>query len=116
MTLDHSPLSDVQIRPDVNRSDGFSGTRIVGRSPEGGVDPEAGLVANEDFWTKLTDSERMPFQMRLRQLAGNTVWMLTPSLQHTNLTYRDRNVIRAYDAGLKFSAYDADDEPMFVFV
>ena len=82
MTLDHSPLSDIQIRPDVNGSDGYSGTRIVGRSPEGGVDPEADLVANQDFWKKLADTERMPFQMRLRQVAGNTVRMLAPSAVH----------------------------------
>ena len=42
--------------------------------------------------------------------------MLAPSVQYTNLTYRDRDGIRAYDAGLKFSAYDADDELMFAFV
>jgi hypothetical protein len=58
----------------------------------------------------------MPFQMRVGQVAGNTVWMLAPSVQYTNLTCPDRNGIRAYDAGLKFSAYDADDELMFAFV
>jgi hypothetical protein len=108
--------NDIQIRPDVNGSDGYSGTRIVGRNPEGGVDPEADLMANQDFWTKLAESERMPFQMRVGQAAGNTVWMIAPSVEYTNLTYRDRNGIRAYDAGLKFSAYDADDEMMFLFV
>jgi hypothetical protein len=41
--------------------------------------------------------------------------MLALSVQYTNLAYRDRNGIRAYDAGLKFSPYDADDELMFAF-
>ena len=73
MTFDHAALSDIRIRPDVNGSDGYNGTRIVGRSPEGRVDPEADLVANQDFWKELADSERMPFQMRVGQVAGNTV-------------------------------------------
>jgi hypothetical protein len=96
MTLDHRPLSDIQIRPDVNGSEGYSGPGSSAARRKAGVDPEADLVANQDFWKKLADSERMPFQMRVGQLAGNTVWMLAPSVQYTNLTYRDRNGIRAY--------------------
>jgi hypothetical protein len=96
--LNYNQNNDIQIRPDVNGSDGYSGTRIVGRSPEGGIDPEADLVANQDFWKRLADSDRMPFQMQVGQVAGNTVWMLAPSVQYTNFTYRDRNGIRAYEA------------------
>jgi hypothetical protein len=38
------------------------------------------------------------------------------ALARPTTTYRDRNGIRAYDAGVEFSAYDADDELMFAFV
>jgi len=107
--------NDVQIRPDVNSKDGYIGTRIVSRAPEGGIDPEADLVANHDFWGRLAGGTRMPFQMRVGTQAGNTVWLLSPSTQYTGLTYGDRNGIRTYDAGLKFSGVDGDDEVSFFF-
>ena len=113
--LNYDQANDIQIRPDVNGSDGYNGTRIVGRAPSGGIDPEADLVANQNFWQKLANSERMFFQMKVGQEVGNTVWIIAPSVQYNNLTYSDRNGIRVYDAGLKFSAYDEDDELMLFF-
>jgi hypothetical protein len=105
--------NDIQIRPDVSSSQGYIGTRIVGRKPEGGVNPEADLVANYDFWGMLRNATRMPFQMRVGTAAGNTVWCLAPSTQYSGMTYQDRQGISAYDAGMKFSAYQADDEMCF---
>ncbi|MEJ6846749.1 hypothetical protein V3589_11090 [Sinorhizobium fredii] len=107
--------NDVQIRPDVSSSEGYIGTRLVARNPEGGVNPEADRVANYDFWEKLSTAERMPFQMRVGSDPGNTVWVLAPGTQYTGLTYTDRNGILAYDAGLKFPAYNDDDEVCFFF-
>jgi hypothetical protein len=106
--------NDVQIRPDVSSPEGYIGTRIVSRKPEGGVDPEADRVANYDFWGKLGKATRMPFQMRVGTVQGNTVWMIAPSTQYTKMTYQDRTGILTYDAGLKFSGYQADDEMFFV--
>lgn len=107
--------NDVQIRPDVSSAQGYIGTRIVSRKPEGGIDPEADLVANYDFWTKMANATRMPFQMRVGTVVGNTVWMLAPNVQYTKMTYTDRQGIEAYDAGLKFAGYQADDEIKFYF-
>lgn len=107
--------NDIQIRPDVNSKDGYIGTRIVGRKPEGGVDPEAELVANYDFWGRMADAKRMPFQMRAGVEPGNTVWMFAPNAQYSGLTYADRNGILTYDAGLRFSGYNGNDEMNFFF-
>jgi len=107
--------NDIQIRPDVSSSEGYIGTRIVARAPEGGINPEADLVANNDFWGQLARADRMPFQMRVGHQTGNTVWMLAPGVQYTGLTYQDRNGILTYDAGLKFPAYNTDDEIFFHF-
>ncbi len=107
--------NDVQIRPDVNSEQGYIGTRIVSRKPEGGIDPEAALVADYDFWGKLRNATRMPFQMRVGDAVGNTVWIIAPSTQYTRMTYQDRQGLLTYDAGLKFSGYQADDEVMFFF-
>lgn len=102
--------NDIQIRPDVSSKEGYVGTRIVSRAPEGGIDPEAELVASHDFWGKLGDAERMTFQMRCGTEAGNTVWFLAPSVQYTGLTYQDRNGIRTYDAQIRFSRVLGNDE------
>lgn len=102
--------NDVQIRPDVNAYMGYNGTRIVSRMPEGGIDPEATLVADNDFWGQLIAASRMPFQVRVGSEPGNTVWLLAPATQYSGLTYADRNGIMTYDAKLTFSAYQADDE------
>lgn len=107
--------NDVQVRPDVNSEQGYIGTRIVARAPEGGIDPEADLVASYDFWGRLRSAARMAFQMRVGTTPGNIVLITAPSVQYTRMTYTDRQGILTYDAGLRFSTYNTDDEIMFYF-
>jgi hypothetical protein len=102
--------NDIQIRPDVSSSDGYIGARIVSRKPEGGIDPEADLVANNDFWGQFAAAKRMPFQMRVGHTTGNTVWVIAPNTQYTGMTYGDRNGILTYDAGLRFARSIGNDE------
>lgn len=106
-------MNDIQVRPDVSASDGYIGTRIVSRKPEGGINPEADLVANNDFWGQLSAAEEMPLQLRIGHLAGNTVWLLFPNTQYSGLTYTDRNGILAYDAGVRFARSLGNDEACF---
>lgn len=114
-TFTFDQKNDVQIRPDVSSEQGYIGTRIVSRSPEGGINPEADLVANYDFWGQMRAAARMPFQMRVGKDIGNTVWITAPSTQYSGMTYSDRQGILAYDAGLKFAGYRNDDEVKFYF-
>jgi len=107
--------NDIQVRPDVSSKEGYIGTRIVSRAPEGGINPEADLVANNDFWSQFARADRMPFQMRVGHQKGNTAWIIAPGVQYTGLTYADRNGILSYDAGLRFPAYDTNDEVCFFF-
>jgi hypothetical protein len=107
--------NDIQIRPDVSSSDGYNGTRITSRKPEGGIDPEADLVANNDFWGTFSAAQRMPFQMRVGHTVGNTIWVIAPNTQYTGMTYGDRNGILVYDAGLKFARSIGNDEIEFFF-
>lgn len=113
--LNYTQGNDIQIRPDVSSAEGYIGTRIVARTPEGGIDPEAELVASHDFWGKMGAATRMPFQMRIGIEPGNTIWFLAPSTQYTGLTYQDRNGIRTYDASLRFSRVFGNDEVSFFF-
>ncbi len=107
--------NNVVPRPDVNQTDGFSGVRISGRSPSGGFDPEADLVANQDFWADFAAAKAMPFQARVGSAAGNIVWMKAPRVQYSGLTYQDRDGIRAYDAGLRYTRDSGDDEFRILF-
>jgi hypothetical protein len=111
----YNQANDIQIRPDVSASDGYVGVRITARKPEGGIDPEADLVSNNDFWGQMSSAQRMPFQMRVGTVAGNTVWIFAPNTQYTGLTYTDRNGILAYDAGLRFSRSLGNDEIFYFF-
>ena len=108
-------MNDIQIRPDVGSSDGYIGTRIVSRKPEGGINPEADLVANNDFWGQLAVAQEMPLQLRVGHVPGNTVWMLFPNTQYSGLTYTDRNGILAYDAGVRFARSLGNDEACLYF-
>jgi hypothetical protein len=117
--LNYNQNNDIQIRPDVNGSDGYSGTRIVGRSPEGGMDPEADRPTLSPIRTSGRSSpipSACPSRFGSAKLAGNTVWMLAPVTQYTGLTYRDRTGLRTYDAGPKVAQYAGDDEIIFAFV
>ena len=108
--------NDIQIRPSVSASDGYVGVRIVSRKPEGGIDPEADLVANNDIWGQMSSAQRMPFGMRVGDQPGNTVWITAPCTQYSGLTYADRNGILVYDAGLRFARVNGDDEVSFYFM
>ncbi|QIG76986.1 hypothetical protein EVC30_158 [Rhizobium phage RHph_Y1_11] len=106
---------DIQPRPDVSSPNGYIGIRIVARQPEGGIDPEADLVASHDFWGKLSAATRMPFSMRVGSVVGNIVHMIGTSVQYSGLTYADRNNILTYDAGLRFSGIQGNDEFLLFF-
>jgi len=68
---------------------------LLSRKPEFGIDPEADLVANHDFWGRMAAAQEMPFQLHVGSVAGNTVWMLTPLTQYSKMTYKDRSGIGA---------------------
>lgn len=107
--------NDVQPRIDANSSNGYNGVRIVGRDPKGGVDPEAPLVADNNFWSDLSTARSIPFQFVVGTVAGNRVWFKAPSTQYTGLTYQARNGLRTFDAGLAFNGNAGDDEVFFIF-
>jgi hypothetical protein len=57
----------------------------------------------------------MPFQMRIGNSAGNTVWAFAPNTQYSGMTYQDRSGIMTLDAGLRFSRSVGNDEITFFF-
>jgi len=114
-TFSYDQANQIVPRTDVNYSDGFNGVRLTARDPSGGIDPEATLVADHDFWDKLATSVEMPFSMRVGTEAGNTILITSPKTQYTGLTYQARDEIRVLDAGLSFAQDQGDDEVEFFF-
>lgn len=114
-SLSFTQNNQIVPRPDANSSDGYYGVRLVGRSPEGGVNPEARRVSEYDFWAKMKSAVGMNFSVRWGTSAGNTVWMKGPQVQYTGLTYQDRDGMRVYDAALSFTRESGDDEVTFLF-
>ena len=107
--------NDIQIRPDVSGPDGYLGVRLVSRKPEGGIDPEADLVENFDFWGQLSAAETMPFSMRVGIASENEVWFIGTNVQYSGLTYQDRAGISTYNAGIRFARQFGDDEVFIHF-
>ena len=114
-TLSFEQQNEIVPRPDANGSDGYNGVRLTGRNPQGGLDPEATLVADHSFWDDFEASRRVPFKCRFGQTDGNVVWMFAPALQYSGLTYQDRDGMRVYDAGIRFTRVDGNDEVEFFF-
>jgi hypothetical protein len=102
-------------RPDVNSSEGYNGVRITDRKPKGGIDPEATLVADYDWWGTLAASTQTALTIKIGATAGNIILMNAPAVQYTGLTYADRAGIKTYNAGLDFTSINGDDEMEFVF-
>jgi hypothetical protein len=98
-----------------NASDGYDGVRLVARSVSGGIDPEATLVLDNDFWSDMASAKQMRFRMRAGATPGNIVWVWAPAVQYTGLTYQDRDSLRVYDAGIAFSREVTDDEVEWLF-
>ena len=101
-------------RPDVSSEDGYIGTRITARDPQGGIDPEATIGVDYDFWDKFENSTEFELNMRIGSTAGNRLFIQAPKVQYTGLTYGDRDGLRTYDAGLRFGRDQGNDEIVFV--
>lgn len=109
-TFSYDIGNKIDPRMSINAADGFTGIRVTERSSTGGVDPEATLVGQQDFWSKLANGRQMPFGMRVGTATGNMWAIHAPAVQYTGLTYKDRNGLVALDAALQFNRLNGDDE------
>ena len=112
-TVDQS--NEVVPRPDVNMTDGFAGTRISGRAPAGTFNPEATLVATEDFWGSFAAARAKTFTARIGTVTGNQVILFGPRVQTSDIAFGDRDNIRTFEQDLAFKRFNGDDELEFVF-
>lgn len=109
--------NNVVPRDCMNASDGFNGVRITARSPQGTINPEATKESHFPFWEYMSDSTQFSFHVKVGTVAGNRVRIISDSVQISGITYGDRNELRTYEIGLRFSQFsgDGDDELRIVF-
>jgi hypothetical protein len=105
----------VSPRPDANSSDGYNGVRISERSVTGQIDPELVLVADFPLWTRMSAGTEMIYRNRVGNAAGNRIFTLAPKTQFGQMTYKDRENMRALDANIMFNRHFGNDEVEFVF-
>ncbi len=107
--------NNVVPRPDINQTDGFSGVRISDRVPVGGFNPEAVLVATEDFWADFASALAKVFTARVGTTAGNQLVAYGPRVQTSEIAFGDRDGIRSLDHSLAFRRLNGNDEIEWVF-
>ena len=112
-TLDQA--NNVVPRPDINLSDGFSGVRISDRTPAGGFNPQAELVATEDFWGDFATGKTKVFTARAGTTVGNQVILYAPRVQVSEIGFGDRDGIRTFDMSMLFKRLSGNDEIEWVF-
>ncbi len=112
-TLDQA--NNVVPRPDINLSDGFSGVRISDRTPAGGFNPQAELVATENFWGDFSTGKTKVFTARAGTTVGNQVIVYAPRVQVSEIGFGDRDGIRTFDMSMLFKRLSGNDEVEWVF-
>jgi hypothetical protein len=104
MDIDNKVVS----RPDLNSPNGYKCTRISGRDPKGGFDPE--VEEDSPFWTQLEASTLSALVCNIGSVAGNKMTVSAPKAQIVGVSYNDRDNLRAFDLSLMFRRNAGDDE------
>jgi hypothetical protein len=107
--------NNVVPRPDINATDGFQGVRITDRTPAGGFNPEATLVATEDFWGDFAAALAKVFTARVGTTVGNQVFLYAPRVQTSEIAFGDRDGVRSFDHSMLFKRLDGNDESDWYF-
>jgi hypothetical protein len=81
---------------DVNSADGYGNMHITGRDSNGSLDPEAVLVATEDFWGDWADATGVAVTITIGATAGNICDIDMPNIVYREIGYGDREGIRTY--------------------
>lgn len=102
-------------RPDVNSAQGYAGSRIGGRAPEGGFNPEATLEADNPFWADYTAAKAKTFTATIGTQVGNQFVTFGARAQTSELGFGDRDGLMTYEKSIAFKRWNGDDELIFHF-
>lgn len=84
-------------RQDANADEGLVGLMITGRSPTGTLDPEVDALAAYNPWDAWKSGTKSRLNCYLGSVAGNRWAIHVGQAQYSDLKYKDRNGIVAYD-------------------
>lgn len=105
--------NNVVARPSVNHANGYHSTRISGRDPKGGFDPE--VEENATFWAHLEASTLSVMTANIGSVAGNKLTFSAPKAQILGVAYGDRENLRNFDLSLAFRRNAGDDDLTMTF-
>jgi len=107
----------VMTPPDISETDGFGEITVGKRDLNGSFDPQADLVANEDFYGNFRSGTQMALTTgAIGATAGNILTIAMPKVYYRDVSPGDRDGIRTYE--LPFGAVEdsaGDDEISIVF-
>jgi hypothetical protein len=107
--------NDIQPRMCINKAQGYAGSRVTDRAPEGGFNPEVYLEADEPFWADYLQGKSKVFTVRAGTKAGEQIILFCPVAQTSEQSYGDRNGVRTYEKSVMFKRNNGDDEAVFMF-
>jgi len=100
----------------ISSADGYSDVIITGRDVNGSFDPEATLVAVQDFLGDLQSSSTKALACGvIGTTAGNRYRIDMPSVSYRELSPGDRDSLRTYEIGYGASEATTDDEITILF-
>ena len=96
--------NNVVPRQCISDAESTAGAVITSRTPVGTFNPETVLEAQHAFWANLGNAERLYWALRIGRTQGNVTMVTAPYAQYSEIAYGDRDEIRIYEAGLRFTA------------
>ncbi len=108
--------NEVTTPANISAADGYSDIIITGRDVNGSFDPEATLIAEEDFLGDLQASATNVLACGvIGSVAGNRYRIDMPAVSYRELSPGDRDSLRTYEVGYGASESTTDDEITILF-
>jgi len=106
----------VAMPPDMNQADGYGEIQIVERAIMGSFDPEAVLVATNDYKGDFIAGTNATITVgSIGGTAGNKVDIDFPAIYYTDISDGDRDGIRTYEMPFAALESSGDDDVSIVF-
>lgn len=99
----------------ISASDGFGEVRVIGRDVQGSIDPEAVVVATNDFFSHWQDGDAMALATGALGAAGNQFAITMPAISYRNMSPADRDGVRTYDTPFGAAETTGDNEVAVAF-
>jgi len=102
--------NDVVLRENANASTGLSYAVITGRDPGGSIDPDAVLVATQDWYSHMLTPTTGSFSFDVGSSTGNKLSFSAPKFQVVGLDVGDRDSVMTDAITFKLRGDSGDDE------